>query len=59
MELAIVFIVMLSNGDLWFGSTLLAAGAWVTCGAVIGAWVTCVAVIGDAEPHFFPKGEKL
>jgi hypothetical protein len=46
-----LFIAMLSNGDLWFGSRFLAAD--------VGADVTGGSAVAVAEPHFFPKGEKL
>jgi hypothetical protein len=46
-----LFIDMLSKGDLWFGSKSLAfAGADATCGAV---------AVELAGPHFFPYGENL
>jgi hypothetical protein len=45
MELAILFIDLLSKGDIWFGSTSLFTAGEVTCG---------VAAFDAAEAHFFP-----
>lgn len=50
MEEAILFIDMLSKGDIWFGSDLVAVGAATKAGAATEL---------DADPHFLPKGEKL